>query len=605
MPYDDESELEVSQGYLTSELTDHIRETPEGFLIVADCPVARTGFQQYAIRDLPQKRAADLGVDISNPSATIDLYRPEEEVFHPEFLASLEGKPVTDGHPPGFVTPENFSQYAMGHVQNVRRGPEPMEDGEWPILADLVISAEPLVGKIKRKEAREVSLGYDYGIDRDGERINQVNMLANHNAVVPKGRAGDLIAIGDHAGEVDVGAAAHLAALDAAVLDAQVSEVPLVAAAVEAPTYKPIVLPTATKEKRPVANKTDWFRLFKGKHLIEMARATDADPEKIVDAAEAIQPEEKEEAADLETISRKPEAGAARDAHRKALHDALDAMMDGGGKARDRRVLGKGAVGDALKDLSVEELKTEIQRLTEMRSQGRGDQVQNLLRHLEDLLDSKKKARDRRASDEDIEELKGLLKDAFGEEDVETEPEQQTLDADPSEIEELVGAGEAPDAEDDGHAEGCEDPDCPGCDEADPGEELEPSGEEALEDRRPANDSRRVPPNRRRAVERAPAADAAAGVKAVLKMLRPFVARANDDALSTAFNTALSATTRSSRASSGGGYGAFTRHAADRSNAPRNPNPSPRARAADAATANAKLQKAYDDIRLGVVKGGK
>src|SRR5580658_8711591 len=93
----------TAHGYLVSPLSENISETPEGFLVVVGCPVARTGWQEYLVKDLPQQSAEELGVDMSNPGATIDLYRPPGEVFAPDFLASLNGKPITDGHPPEFV----------------------------------------------------------------------------------------------------------------------------------------------------------------------------------------------------------------------------------------------------------------------------------------------------------------------------------------------------------------------------------------------------------------------------------------------------------------------------------------------------------------------
>jgi hypothetical protein len=79
-------------------------------------------------------------------------------------------------------------------------------------------------------------------------------------------------------------------------------------------------------------------------------------------------------------------------------------------------------------------------------------------------------------------------------------------------------------------------------------------------------------------------------------MLRPFVARVNDKALNTAFNTALGVVTRSSRPSTGS-YSRFGSAARARDKAPNNP----RARAADAggATADQKLQAAYDAARGG------
>ena len=232
---------------------------------------------------------------------------------------------------------------------------------------------------------------------------------------------------------------------------------------------------------------------------------------------------------------------------------------------------------------------------------------------LDEMLDARGRrgARDGRrgAKDADIAALRDLINDYLGEE--EQEPEHQE-DADPSELEEVLGGGEEPDVED-GELCGCGDPACPGgCAldvEADPGEELEPSGEEELtEDRAGAADAytvvgsgrgttasvaRRAAPMR----ERANGVDA---VKATLRMLRPYVARANDANLNKAFNTALGSVTKASRANNGG-YGEFA-GAARGGERPRNPNPLlSRARAADGADSTAKLQKYYDERR----KGGK
>jgi hypothetical protein len=96
--------------------------------------------------------------------------------------------------------------------------------------------------------------------------------------------------------------------------------------------------------------------------------------------------------------------------------------------------------------------------------------------------------------------------------------------------------------------------------------------------------------------ERANGVDA---VKATLRMLRPFVARANDASLIKAFNTALGSVSKASRANNGG-YGEFA-GAARSGERPRNPNPLlSRARAADSGeSAEAKLQKYYDERRKG------
>jgi hypothetical protein len=564
------SATRTAHGYFVSQLTDHITETPEGFLVVVGCPVARTGWQDYSVKDLPQEAAADMGVDLSNPGASISLYRPAEEVFHPEFLASLNGKPVVDGHPPGFVDPDNFQKYAMGHIQNPRRGPQ-MDDGEWPIIADLVISSEPLVGKVKNKQAKDISLGYDYGIEKDGDRINQCSMMANHAAVVPKGRAGDLIAIGDEAPEQVLATSAPPADQRAATSQTSTAVQP-------------------KKEKKPVPKNIV-------RHLLGLglkAFASDAEPEELAEAAEAVN---------------------------NAPPDAEDSKMKDR-KAKDRRAKDN----DDPEDGVTEETETQDR-------QAAHDALDKMIDGL-----SGKKGKDRkRATDADIEALKDLLGDFLSEEEEEPEhaadisevPEEQGIDADPSELEEVLGAGEKPDAEDEDDEDGeecpCGEPGCPGCDEADPGEEMEPSGEEALaedEERSPENDcpkcegegyipgpggtSKKCPLCKgsgrpAKARDRARAADAHDGARAVLKMLRPFVARAKDESLKTAFNTALGSVSKRSRASDGGGYGAFAGAANDRSRA-RAKNPGGfRAHAADAAEdANAKMQAVYDQIRTGV-----
>jgi hypothetical protein len=330
-------QLEITaHGFLASQLTEHIREMDDSSLVVEDCPVARTGFQTYAVRDLPQESARELGIDLNNPHASIDLYRPSSEVFKPEFLASLEGRAVTDGHPQGFVKPENFRELAMGHVQNVRKG-EQMEDGEWPIIADVVISAEPLVSKVRNKTARDISLGYDFAIRKDGKKIIQCDMIANHCAVVPSGRAGGLIAIGDAAPEANES-------------PPQSVEPPSIVAPV-AKALNQTDTPTK-KERKPVKSNI--------MHLLGLglrARAADAetDPEELAQAAMDVgkfqepvaedrkpkgkdakskdgeSPDDPEEDDEADVEDRKPRAKdrkPAKDAHRQRMHDALDDLLD-------------------------------------------------------------------------------------------------------------------------------------------------------------------------------------------------------------------------------------------------------------------------------------
>ena len=265
----------MARGFLTSRLSDHIGETDEGFLIVRDCPIARTGFQEYSIRDLPQDSARDLGVDVSNPNAMIDLYRPDSEVFSEDFIRSLNGKPITDGHPEGMVNPDNFQEYSCGHIENVRKGKEPLEDGEWPLIADLVICAEPLISEVRNKTKREISLGYDFGIGKDDGKIIQEGMLGNHCAVVPHGRAGSSVRIHD---------AASTAAPDLVVPAATAVQ-------------------TTKKEKTKVA-KLDWKHIW-GLGLRALAQDAEVEPSQLAEASQQAAPPVAEEVEDKKAKDKK------------------------------------------------------------------------------------------------------------------------------------------------------------------------------------------------------------------------------------------------------------------------------------------------------------
>ena len=98
--------------YYGSQISPHLVDTPEGFLICKDVPIARTGEQEYLARELMLD---------GDPERPVTVQRRPEDVFAPAALASFEGKPVTDGHPPESVGAENYAAYAKGHVQNVRR----------------------------------------------------------------------------------------------------------------------------------------------------------------------------------------------------------------------------------------------------------------------------------------------------------------------------------------------------------------------------------------------------------------------------------------------------------------------------------------------------
>jgi hypothetical protein len=185
--------------YLAENLSPNIGETNEGFLICTNVVLARTGFQKYCGRELPRKQVEKLCLDIA-PNEEVELYRPAEEVFHPDFIASLESKPLTDDHPPGdvFVDAENVERFGKGHIRNIRKGDEPLDTGDWPLIGDVISTHADLIDGIKSGK-RGISLGYLYDLALDGNKILQVNLVGNHAAVVQKGRAGGEARINDSA----------------------------------------------------------------------------------------------------------------------------------------------------------------------------------------------------------------------------------------------------------------------------------------------------------------------------------------------------------------------------------------------------------------------
>lgn len=157
-------------------------ETGEGFLICRNVPIARTGEQEY------------MGTEIGlNDEKIVKVFRPPEEVMSDAALASFEGKPVTNNHPPELLDPDTATMYEKGHVQNVRKG-----EGEWDgyVIADLHIHDAELIRDIKNGK-RQVSCGYECEYSKDGDRYTQSEIRGNHVAVVELGRAGSKAAIMD------------------------------------------------------------------------------------------------------------------------------------------------------------------------------------------------------------------------------------------------------------------------------------------------------------------------------------------------------------------------------------------------------------------------
>lgn len=164
--------------------------TPEGFLLCEEVPIARTGIQEYAEGELIE----DGQIIKGSADGIIYAERTALDLFRPETIASYEGKTASDDHPEEDIVPENWKEYAVGHIQNLRRGTGALAD---VLLADMIIKDPAAIAAV-RAGKREVSCGYDFEIEElGGGRVRQTNIIGNHVALVEQGRCGPRCSIGD------------------------------------------------------------------------------------------------------------------------------------------------------------------------------------------------------------------------------------------------------------------------------------------------------------------------------------------------------------------------------------------------------------------------
>lgn len=164
--------------------------THEGYLIIEDCILARTGIQEYF--------AAELNLTDRKPDAKIRVYRPEEEVFSQESIDSFKLKPITNEHPDKMVSPETIKRHQIGTIGNdVRR------DGDF-MKASLIFTDKKAIKEIEDGKT-ELSNGYlsgytwEPGTAPTGDKYDakQKNIIGNHTALVERGRCGSACSVAD------------------------------------------------------------------------------------------------------------------------------------------------------------------------------------------------------------------------------------------------------------------------------------------------------------------------------------------------------------------------------------------------------------------------
>lgn len=164
--------------------------TDEGFLIVPG-RVARTGIQQYL--------ASELGIEDRAPNDIISVYRPAEEVFHTDSLATYLGADVTIEHPAELVNSKTFHNVTAGTVRSAG-----IKDGDF-VQAELVVKSQAAIDAIHSGKV-QLSAGYTAvydptpGFTPDNEPYDfiQRDIKINHVALVDRARAGVLARIFDN-----------------------------------------------------------------------------------------------------------------------------------------------------------------------------------------------------------------------------------------------------------------------------------------------------------------------------------------------------------------------------------------------------------------------
>lgn len=164
--------------------------------IAAVAKFARSGVQTYA------------GHEVGRPDlASVNVYRPESEVFDEAAMASFAHKAITLGHPAGAVTADNWSQHSVGWTEG-----KVARDGDF-VEIPLMLADASAVKAYDSGEARELSGGYACnlvwgdGVAPDGTpyQATQRQIRGNHIAQVPKARGGDNLRIGDAAAQASHG----------------------------------------------------------------------------------------------------------------------------------------------------------------------------------------------------------------------------------------------------------------------------------------------------------------------------------------------------------------------------------------------------------------
>jgi len=164
--------------------------TDEGFLVVP-AAISRSGIQVYM--------ALELGLQDRDPEETVNVYRPEDEVFHPDSLKSFANKVVTNDHPASLVDSSNAKELSVGHS-----GPEVIRDGIYAKTILHIVDAKAIKdiesGKVELSNGYTSDITLEQGVTPEGMKYDAIqrNIKGNHIALVEKGRCGVACKLSDN-----------------------------------------------------------------------------------------------------------------------------------------------------------------------------------------------------------------------------------------------------------------------------------------------------------------------------------------------------------------------------------------------------------------------
>lgn len=167
------------------------RIDPEsGHMHVSETPISKATVNPYWGSEIPGFR--ELGLD---PEKTYQVLRPAEELE--KAAATFAGKPLLITHKP-MEAEDHDRTVAVGSVGSNVRFNHPY------LLADLNVWDGEAIAGIESDEQRELSCGYAYDpVIESGEfegkpyDLRMTNIRGNHVALVPEGRAGPDVLVGD------------------------------------------------------------------------------------------------------------------------------------------------------------------------------------------------------------------------------------------------------------------------------------------------------------------------------------------------------------------------------------------------------------------------